>query len=113
MLMLPSHARFGKDRRLAHVVPPVERDAGDVEGEEHLKREIGPAGCGNVGAESARDEEATSRLDPAGAGNGGAESAGHEEPTDRADCADDAECGPRFQPRCFEPERASSLALAL
>src|SRR5436190_22761190 len=86
-----SHARFGKKRRLAQVVPPVERDAGDVEPQEDLKREIGPTGCGNGGAEPARDEEAT----------------------DGADCADEAERGPGFEPRCFERERAASLALAL
>src|ERR671936_537752 len=89
--MLLSHVRFGKDRRLAHVVPPVEPNARDVEGEEHFKREIGPAGCGNGGAEAARDEEAA----------------------DGADCADEAERGPGFEPPCFERERAASLALAL
>src|SRR6266508_3693593 len=91
MLMLLSHARSAKDRRLAHVVPPVERDAGDVEQHEDCKREIGPTGCGNGGAEPARDEEAA----------------------DGADCADEAERGPGFEPRCFERERAASLALAL
>ena len=55
--------RFAKDRRLAHVVPPVERDAGDVEQQEDLKREIGPTGCGNGGAEPARDEEAADGAD--------------------------------------------------
>src|SRR5690349_25111051 len=84
-----SHARFTKHRRLAHVVPPVEREAGDVERQEDFKREIGPTGCGNGGAEPARDEEAA----------------------DGADCADEAERGAGFEPRCFERERAASLAL--
>src|SRR6266480_1482127 len=78
-------------RRLAQVVPPRERDAGDVEQQEDFKCEIGPTGCGNGGAEPARDEEAA----------------------DGADCADEAERGPSFEPRCFERERAASLALAL
>src|SRR5436190_5041970 len=91
MLMLLSYARFGKDRRLAHVVPPVEHEAGDVEGEERFKREIRAAGCGNGGAEPARDEEAA----------------------DGADCADEAERGPGFEPRRFEREGAASVALAL
>src|SRR4029453_1135679 len=91
MLMLLSHARSAKDRRLAHVVPPVERDAGDVEPKEDLKREIGPTGCANGGAEPARDEVAAAG----------------------ADCADEAERGRGFERRLFERERAASLALAL
>src|SRR4029453_5404022 len=91
MLMLLSHARSAKDRRLAHVVPPVEADAGDVEPKEGWKREIGPTGCGNGGAERARDEVAAAG----------------------ADCADEADRGPSFEPRLFERERAASLALAL
>jgi hypothetical protein len=63
MLMLLSHVRFAIDRRPAHVVPPVERDAGDVERHEDLKREIGPTGCGNGRAEPARDEVAADCAD--------------------------------------------------
>src|SRR6266699_772455 len=91
MLMLLSHSRFGKARRLAQVVPPREREASDVEQQEDFKREIGPTGCVNGGTEPARDEVAAA----------GAHS------------ADEAERGRGFEPRCFERERAASLALAL
>src|SRR5437764_1204161 len=91
MLMLLSHARFGKERPLAQVVPPRDRHAGDVEQQEDFKCEIGPTACGNGGAEPARDEVAAAR----------------------ADSADEAERSRGFEPRCFERERAASLARAL
>src|SRR5437868_828512 len=86
-----SHARFGKARRLAQVVPPRERDAGDVEQQEDFKRVIGATGCGNGGAEPARDKIAAASTD----------------------CADEAERSRGFEPRCFERERAASLTPAL
>src|SRR5690242_11820804 len=89
MLMLLSHARFGEERRLAQVIPPRETDAGDVEQQEDCEREIGPTGCGNRGAEPARDEVAAAG----------------------ADSADEAERGRGFEPRFFERKRAVRLAL--
>jgi hypothetical protein len=87
-----SHARCGKVRPLAQVVPPREREASDdVEQREDFKREIGPTGCANGGAEPARDEVAAAG----------------------ADSADEAKRGRGFEPRCFERERGARLALAL
>src|SRR5262245_6480634 len=64
LLMLVSHPRFGEARRdrrkrAAQVVPPRERYAGYIEGEEHRQRQMRTPGGGDRGAKAARDQVAT------------------------------------------------------
>src|SRR5215469_3995608 len=74
-----SHAGFGEVRGTrrteapAQVVPPGERQAGHVEGEEDRQREMRPASHGDRGAEAARDQitaAGTDRTDEAERGGG-------------------------------------------
>src|SRR5262249_20535495 len=45
------------------VEPPGQRDAGRVEGEEHIERELGASGGVDGGAKRARDQIAAARAD--------------------------------------------------
>src|SRR5260370_14239655 len=66
-----SHPRFGQTRRnrrkcaLAQVVPPRERYAGHIEGEEDRQRQVRTTGGGDRGAKAARDQIATASADGA------------------------------------------------
>ena len=74
---MPDESRSGEARRAHHqerpaqVVPPREPDAGDVERKEHFEREMRGAGCGNGGAEAARDEIAAACTDRTDEAQGG------------------------------------------
>src|SRR3954469_15657536 len=69
--------RAGRQEALAHVVPPGQRDAADVEGQEYQQRQMRPAGARDRGAEAARDQVAAAGADRRGeAENGGALDAG-------------------------------------
>src|SRR5262249_32957254 len=70
LLMLVSHPRFREARRdrrkrTAQVVPPRERYAGHIEGEEHRQRQMRTPGRGDRGAKAARDQVAAAGPDSA------------------------------------------------
>src|SRR5918998_1256880 len=77
--VIGSDPRRGKARRalrqkaLAHVVPPGQREAADIECQEHDQRQMRAAGTCDRGTEAARDQIAAARADrPDKAERGGA-----------------------------------------
>src|SRR5215204_5969612 len=78
-LISPSNPGFGetggalREEALAHVVPPGQRDAADVEQQEDLQRQVRTTGRRDRGAETAGDQVSAARADrPDKAERGGA-----------------------------------------